>query len=323
LSGYGLDEALGKNPRLLKSDKHGPAFYRELWKEILSGNTWRGEFVNRRKDGSLFHGEHTITPVRDEGGGITHFIGIMSDISPRKLAEEEARKSREQLRALAARLQAAREEERIRISREIHDRLGETLTSLKFSLNWMKTALEGAQTEDAKKQLLERIAVMGEMADGTANHVRKLCTELRPSVLDDLGLVPAIEWQVSEFQARTNIRAEAKAEIRHLVASRDQATALFRICQEILTNVARHAHASKVRVLLKAGAGNLVLQVKDNGKGIRSEEIAGTKSLGLLGMQERAGVLGGNVEIRGQPGSGTTVTVTIPVSRPSALTERA
>ncbi len=315
LSGYGLEEALGKNPRLLKSGKHGPAFYQHLWKEILSGKTWRGEFVNRRKDGSLFHGEQTITPVHDEAGRITHFIGIMSDITSRKQAEEEARKSRERLRALAARLQAAREEERIRISREIHDRLGETLTGLKFSFGWMRTTLENGDTQEVRKQLLERIAAMGALADDTAHHVRKLCTELRPSVLDDLGIVPAIEWQVSEFQARTNIRAEAKAEVRHLVASRDQATALFRICQEILTNVARHAQASKVRVALKAVGGNLLLQVKDNGKGFKAEDMADTKTLGLLGMQERAAILGGKVEILGEPGSGTTVTVTIPMAR--------
>src|SRR5258708_37995479 len=156
---------------------------------------------------------------------------------------------------------------------------------------------------------------MGARADGTATHVRKLCTELRPSVLDDLGIVAAIEWLPSEFQGRTNIRCEARAEVQHLVASRDQATALFRICQEILTNVARHAQASKVRVALRAEEHNLVLSVHDNGKGIRPEAMDESKSLGLLGMQERAAILGGGVEISGEPGHGTTVTVTIPIAR--------
>ena len=149
--------------------------------------------------------------------------------------------------------------------------------------------------------------------------MRKLCTELRPSILDDLGLVAAIEWQAREFQKRTNIRCEAILEEKQIVATSDQATALFRILQEILTNVARHSQASKVRLSLKAEGRNLMMEVKDNGRGIQTGELSGTGSLGLLGMQERAAVLGGMVEIHGQKGRGTTIAVTIPVGQPMEL----
>src|SRR5882724_1083860 len=315
LTGYVPEEVVGKNPRFLKSGRHGAAFYRKLWQTILSGRSWRGEFTNVRKDGNLFHGEQTITPVCSEPGKITHFVGIMNDVTERKRIEEEARKSREQLRALAARLQAAREAERIRISREIHDQLGEMLTAFKLGLGWMKGVLENAGSVPEQKEFFEKIAELGLLADNTADRARKLCTELRPAVLDDLGLVPAIEWQAREFKLRTNIRCETKMEVEHVAANPDQATAIFRIFQELLTNVARHARASKVRVSLKHIAPNLVLQVIDNGRGIEAEQINAPNSLGLLGMRERAGLLGGSVDICGKPGRGTTVSVVIPMAQ--------
>jgi len=231
-------------------------------------------------------------------------------------SEAEAKKSREQLRALAGRLEASREQERIRVSRDIHDGLGEMLTAIEMGLAWMRALLSHKYAAGDREKLLERINALCGLTGGTADRVRKLCTRLRPAVLDDLGLVPAIEWQTHEFQTRTNIRCETKFEDKELTASPDQATAIFRILQEILTNVARHAHASKVRVLLKRGRANVILEVRDNGKGIRPEQLAGSKSFGLLGMRERAALLGGNVEIRGQPGKGTTATVTIPVAGP-------
>ena len=245
--------------------------------------------------------------------------GLVSKLEKKNLelqqSEEQINKSREQLRALAARLQAAREEERIRISREIHDDLGELLTGLKMGLAWIRDRLEEPPSAQNRAPLREKIAAMGLLADSTTNRVRKLCTELRPSILDDLGLVAAIEWQAREFQKRTNIRCEASLEEKQIIATPDQATALFRILQEILTNVARHSQASKVRVSLKAEGRNLLMEVKDNGRGIEPQQVSGSGSLGLLGMQERAAVLGGTVKIQGQKGRGTTVAVTIPIGQ--------
>lgn len=315
LTGYVPEEVVGKNPRFLKSGRHGSEFYRKLWQTILSGQSWRGEFTNLRKDGNLFYVEQTITPVCSKPGKITQFVGIMNDVTERKRVENEAMRSREQLRALAARLQAAREEERIRISRKIHDQLGEMLTAFKLGLGWMKEVLESDGRSAGEKELLEKIADLGLLADSTADRARKLCTELRPAVLDDLGLVPAIEWQAREFQGRTNIRCETRMKVEHVVANPDQATAIFRIFQELLTNVARHARASRVRVSFKHIAPNLILQVIDNGRGIEAKHINAPASLGLLGIRERAGLLGGSVEIRGKPGKGTTVSVAVPLAQ--------
>ena len=234
-------------------------------------------------------------------------------------SEEEVRESREQLRALAARLQAAREEERIRIAREIHDDLGELLTGFKLGLAWLKDQIENNPAISNRQDMKERLAALGSLADTTTNRVRKLCTELRPAILDDLGLVAAIEWHTSEFQKRTNIRCETILNEEQIVVTSEQASAIFRIFQEILTNVARHSQASKIRVRLTADDTNVVLEIKDNGRGIQPDQMAGTGSLGLLGMRERAAALGGKVDIHGQKGRGTTVTVTIPVAQPVAV----
>jgi signal transduction histidine kinase len=234
-----------------------------------------------------------------------------------RIGEEQIRRSHEQLRALAGRLQAAREEERIRISREMHDGLGEMLAGIELGLAWMRSLLEPRRQRLDRRQLLEQIDKLDKMAAATSDRVRKLCTELRPSVLDDLGLVPALEWQAREFEARTHIRCELKLPVANLEAGRDQATALFRIFQEILTNVARHSAASKVLVKLQASGSSFRLEVQDNGKGIRPEEIADSKSLGLLGMRERASLIGGSVEISGVPGRGTLAAVRIPAGGPA------
>jgi signal transduction histidine kinase len=233
--------------------------------------------------------------------------------------QDELLESREQFRALTARLQEAREEERVRISREMHDGLGELLSGIAMGLAWLRTLLEPKPAGDNRAQLLEKIEEIERLVGSTGDRVRKLCTELRPAVLDDLGLVAAIEWQARDFQARTRIRCEAKLGVEMVAASREQATAIFRIFQEILTNVARHAEASKVRVRLAVDHANLVLEVKDNGKGIPPGEIAGPKALGLLGMKERAGLLGGKVAITGGPGKGTCVTVSIPIGQPKPI----
>jgi two-component system sensor histidine kinase UhpB len=230
----------------------------------------------------------------------------------RMRAREELRESREQLRALAAHLQSVREEERKRIAREIHDELGQSLTGLKMDLAWIRVRLQAGDSAANRQPIYDKLNLMGAVLDGTASLVRKLCTELRPGVLDDLGLTAAIEWQAKEFEKRTGIACKTSLELGELAVDPDRSTGLFRIFQEILTNVARHAKATRVDVSLRPGDGFLQMEVADNGRGIAEREKAGTKSLGLLGMRERAHILGGQVEIRGTPGRGTTVTVKIP-----------
>lgn len=229
-------------------------------------------------------------------------------------AREELEVSREQLRALAAHLQSVREEERKHIAREIHDEFGQALTGFKMDLAWMRNRMQASQWDDIRDSILEKIKAMGTLLDDASGLVRKLCTELRPGVLDDLGLTAAIEWQAREYQKRTGIACALKLNLEDVPVDPERSTALFRIFQEILTNVARHAQATRVDASIGRANGRIDMEVRDNGRGIPPEKLTGGKSFGLVGMRERALILGGDVHISGAPGKGTTVRVTIPIS---------
>ncbi|MEW6305521.1 MAG: histidine kinase [Verrucomicrobiota bacterium] len=229
----------------------------------------------------------------------------------RKRTEEKLRDSHEQLRALSVYLQHVREEERTRIAREVHDELGQSLTGLKMDLSWLAGRLP-----KEFKPLNDKIRTMLASIDSTIQTVRRISTELRPGILDDLGLVAAIEWQAHEFQTRTGIQCAVSTEFKETRLDQDLNTAFFRIFQETLTNIMRHANATLVEVHMAEAGGHLVLEVKDNGRGVSEAEINNTKSIGLLGMRERAALLGGTVTIQGIPGKGTTVCVRIPLNRP-------
>ncbi|MFH1437810.1 MAG: PAS domain S-box protein [Pseudomonadota bacterium] len=230
------------------------------------------------------------------------------DITERKRAEEELRTSREQLRDLSAHTISVRETERTNIAREIHDELGQNLTALKMDLSWLAKKLPRTP-----KALIGKTRDMARLVNATIRTVRRVSTELRPGLLDDLGLAAAIEWQAGEFQKRTGIKCDLVVRPEEIVIDRDRSTAIFRIFQEALTNVARHAGAKKVTASLRKRAGNLVLKVEDNGKGITRKQVSDSKSFGLIGMRERAHFWGGKVTVRGAKGRGTTVAVSIPI----------
>ncbi len=234
--------------------------------------------------------------------------GSMTDITERKQAEAELESSRERLRNLAARLQAVREEERTTIAREIHDELGQALTGLKMDLSWIVDRLP-----ESGDDVRERARAMLALIDIAANSVRKLSTRLRPAILDDLGLEAAIEWQASEFSAKATVECHLDLRIGDLDLEPERATAVFRILQETLTNVARHAGANRVWVKLCQTDSELILAVKDDGRGISDSEVASPRSLGLIGMRERALAMGGHVEIRIEPGGGTEVLLHMPI----------
>jgi len=248
---------------------------------------------------------------RDSQANIAQFISNgRSRTTP--IQVEDLRSSRERLRALAAHLQAVRENERSLIAREIHDELGSMLTGLKIDLSWLAGRLPADQMS-----LLEKTRAMSKLVSSIIQSVRRISTDLRPAMLDDLGLVAAIEWQTQEFQGRTGICAQFTSTLGNGKLDRELDTAVFRILQETLTNVARHANATRVDITLKEKAGGIILTVRDNGKGITRRQISHRKSLGILGMRERAILLGGAVILVGIPGKGTTVTVEIPIKRPS------
>jgi signal transduction histidine kinase len=204
-----------------------------------------------------------------------------------------------------------REEERARISRAVHDELGQSLTAVKIDLAWLARRLPQENDE-----MLERIRSTRQLAESLIQDVRRISTELRPGILD-LGLAAAVEWQVQEFQTRTGIQSSYRLLTRDAFAP-DVSTALFRILQESLTNIARHAQATRAEVVLQKQRGRLVLWIRDNGRGFDQVDSSLSKSLGLVGMRERAAILGGQVKISSAPGKGTTVAVWIPIPPPEA-----
>jgi len=234
---------------------------------------------------------------------------LAREIADRKRTEDEFRRSTDQLRELSARLQSVREEERTHIARVIHDELGQTLTGLKMDVAWLQRHLDRQQPA-----FLEKTQAMSDLIDTTIQTVRRISSELRPGILDDLGLVATIEWQLQEFQTRSGIQGKLISAPEETTLDADGATAAFRIFQEILTNVARHAQATQVEVTLEESASFLTLQVQDNGRGMTESEVHSPRSIGLLGMQERARLRAGEVQIQGTPGKGTTVTVRLPLS---------
>jgi len=224
------------------------------------------------------------------------------------------RRAERQLRALSARLHLLREEERARIAREIHDELGQTLTALKMDLRWAEKRLT-SESSLTLNPVLDRIVEAGELADATIASVQRIAAELRPGVLEDLGLTAAIRHEAKRFEERTGVLCRLQLPESEPKLPDDLATTMFRIFQEAITNVARHAEATEVEVQLAQEADGLTLRVGDNGKGIRPADLEHAKSLGLVGMKERAESLGGKVTIQEGSPSGTVVQLVLPLSR--------
>jgi signal transduction histidine kinase len=239
----------------------------------------------------------------------------LEDRVARRTAELQAaitqlENSRAQLLLLAQHEQIGREEDRARMAREVHDELGQALTGLKMDLAWLQK-----HTGPRQKDLLRKLREMSDLVDTTIQGVRRIATELRPGMLDDLGLVPAMEWQLQEFQKRSGILCSFASRLEEVPLNAEGTTVLFRILQETLTNVARHAAATRVDVSLDEKEGYVRLRVQDNGRGITQSETNGSTSFGLLGMRERVKLRSGDFAIRGIPGQGTTVVITLPLNR--------
>jgi len=252
--------------------------------------------------------------VRDELSHLAEVFDNMAASLQERIAREaqvmaSLERSREQLRKLAAYQQEVREQERIRIAREIHDQLGQSLTILSMDLTWIKKHLSTRQPE-----IDEKISGMFTVIVDALERLHTVTAELRPVILDDFGLAAAIEWQAEEYKNRIGIECRMAPTGFEPDLPKDQATAVFRIFQELLTNIMRHAQANEVVVKLKAGNGDLILQVRDDGRGITDAEINDPKSFGLLGIRERLYPFGGQVAFQGRPGLGTLVTVRLPMT---------
>ena len=248
-----------------------------------------------------------IYPTRGStADGRRIFFHMITDITDRKEAEEQLKTSRELLRNLSQYLESVREEERTNAAREIHDELGQLLTALKIDVSWVAKRLP-----EVEASLAEKTRAMYELIDKAIQTVKRISSELRPGLLDDLGLAAAIEWQTQELGKRTDIDFEFRASPKEIRLNRDLSTAIFRICQEALTNVVRHSDATKVKLTLQEKNGGILLRISDNGKGIEEEHLSDPKALGLIGMKERARFWGGEVKITGIRGKGTVVVVSI------------
>lgn len=293
-------------------DRHRAAA--NLQKTLERGYVRDSQYICLKKDGRKFPAELSTSVIRGTSGKTASFIAITRDITARTRAEERLRKSRQQLRALAAHLQSVREEERSHVARGIHDDLGHALASLKMDLSWLDKNLAQSPQAPAPPDVRERMKTMLDLVDETIRNVRQVAADLRPGVLDDLGLSAALEWEVKRFEARTGIQCTFTSSAEQVQLDREQSTALYRICQELLTNVASHSGASAASVSLELKGRHLLLKVYDNGSGITNEEISSSTSLGILGMRERALLLAGTFNISGARGKGTTARVRILVS---------
>jgi two-component system, NarL family, sensor histidine kinase UhpB len=289
--------------------RHDIAAGRRGWRKLFDAGHTHSVTYERRLDGSAMWVEGDYMCFYDGAGRITGHFGVQRDVTDRTLAAEELERSRGELRALAARLQATREEERTRIAREIHDELGQALTALKLDLAWLE-ARPARSNSGAFRIGAPSITAR---IDETMEIVRRIASELRPSVLDQLGLEAAIEWLVQEAAKRTGIAVTLHAD--EFQGLDDQlASHAFRIIQEALTNVTRHSKATRVDVTVRHLGTSIILGVEDNGVGFTPESLSGLGSLGLVGMRERAMACGGTLTVRGKPGEGTAIVVIIPVA---------
>lgn len=268
----------------------------------------------KRSDGQCRLLLEEARPYLDSDGRLIGFIGVCMDVDDLQ-GTEATRAETDGLRSLSGRLERAREEERSRLARELHDELGQVLTSTKLDLMWLCEQMRGPGVHPSVP-LINKLQSLAGLVELAIAAVQRITTDLKPAVLDHLGLGAALEWEATKFQARTAIRCRAESQLDDQALDPSRGTALFRIVQESLTNVARHAHAGAVCLSLRKVKGRIVLAVQDNGRGITEREVQDPRAVGLLGMRERAHLLGGDFRIAGKPGRGTKVTVSIPARGP-------
>ena len=281
----------------------------EIGRQLMSGEVERITIQHRNytKSGKVIWCEWYNSVLKNEEGEVLTVLSLVKDITSRKKAEDMLQKSYEDIRELASHLQDVREEERTSMAREIHDELGQQLTGFKMDIFWLNRKIDPVD-----KEIKDKIKSTLELIDAAIKTVRRISTDLRPSILDDLGFITAMEWQSDEFERRSGVKVSFEKKINEITLSPKTSIALFRIYQELLTNVARHANATEVRSSVYMNNEHLCLSVADNGVGFDVENISSKKTLGLLGMRERTLLLQGTYDIQSTPGKGTTIVIAVP-----------
>jgi two-component system sensor histidine kinase UhpB len=305
--GYTAEEMVGRSVAILYADGNSDRVPVDM-QRIQNGEDLSGEWQRRRKDGTFVWIDTKRIVLRDPRGQAIGVLAVAKDITERKQADEALRATHDRLREFAGRMRSVREQERALMARQIHDELGQVLTALGMDVAWLEARLPAHD-----RPLVEKCRAMAAIIEGTIGRVRTLATELRPAVLDDLGLLAAIEWETQQFARRTGIACTLELPATLPPLDADRSTDLFRILQEALTNVVRHAAAQHVDVQVRETPAELVLGVSDDGRGIGTAEATSPRSLGLLGMRERALLWNGTVDVRARPQGGTAVTVLLPL----------
>ena len=304
--GVNNEEVRGKTDYEIVSDEIADQFRKNDLKVLEEGKSLQAE------EKVVHNGEvHTYLsvkfPVYDEAGVVNGVCGISTDITAVKKAQD-------QLRRLSGRIMANQEKERAAIARGLHDELGQVLTALRMDAVWMQK-----QLEESDPKISERALTMCDLIDKTIKDVRSIAIRLRPGVLDDLGLVDALEWLTSDFENRSSITCVFEHE-NVPALNETVSTAAYRICQEAMTNVARYAEATRVSVVLRAEKNMLSLSVRDDGKGFDTTGLAESEGIGIAGMRERAILAGGNLEVMSEQGKGCHVLFNVPIEKESKVT---
>ena len=286
---------------------------REGWAAFLKEGRMSGGYLLRARDGTLRDVEFRSVANVLPGLHLAILRDVTAENAIRRDAQTRLQESHEQSRRAAARARARREEDRTRMARELHDQLGQALAALKIDLHWVgqQAAIACERPGDV---VAEKISAMMRLVDDTISRVRRISSELRPPVLDKLGLIAALEWEAEEFSRRTHIRTRVRSGVDHVDLDRGRAMTVYRILQEALTNVATHAAASNVRISVSVVATELRIAISDDGRGIAADPTSGSVGLGILGMRERASLLGGTVAVRRGRRRGTIATIVIPLT---------
>ncbi|AKM28880.1 histidine kinase [Pandoraea faecigallinarum] len=301
-------EIIGRTPDKVWSSEWGRVYLATDRAVVASGVRRRYEESRPGADGAPRWFDTVKMPVRDELGRIVGTVGISRDITDRKRSEMALLDSRAQLRQLSAYLQTVREAERTRLSRELHDELGQWLGGLRLGLNYLETQPDMSPADQSA-----HLQTLKQLVDETIDAVHRIAADLRPAVLDELGLHAALEWLTESFAQRHGLPCElAMPEALTACLDSECSTAIFRIVQESLTNASRHGQPSHVRVALDLRDGHCHVSISDDGRGMDSTRAGQGQRLGLMGMRERALMLGGAFEIDSAPGQGTRVMVRIP-----------